>query len=191
MNKHTFLSKRTESVHNSPLNLPSTGIFSNRSPIIDPLPGPEFPEGPNIFIPCGQVAKAVSRTGGGDQPLGSGTGGEIIQPSVQDGTAVIGYTSTNNDGKEVNTSKVVNIDGQYVGNLIAGENLKDEFEDEWETYQSAIGWWNWQNSANYAALIEDGDYTLKCGAVPLAPGFSFLGALKGNGLVFKFPAAVQ
>ena len=69
--------------------------------------------------------------------------------------------------------------------------LKDEFEDAWETYQSAIGWWIWQSSANYAELIEDGDYTLKCGAVPLAPGFSFLGLLKGNGLVFKFPAAVR
>ena len=69
--------------------------------------------------------------------------------------------------------------------------LKDEFEDEWETYQSAIGWWNFVKGTNYAALIEGGDYTLKCGAVPLAPGFSFLGLLKGNGLVFKFPAAVQ
>ena len=69
--------------------------------------------------------------------------------------------------------------------------LKDEFEDEWETYQSAIGWWSFVKGTNYAALIEDGDYTLKCGAVPLAPGFSFLGALRGAGLVFKFPAAVQ
>ena len=69
--------------------------------------------------------------------------------------------------------------------------LKDEFEDDWEDYKSAIGWWNWQKSTNYAALIENNDFTLKCGAVPLAPGFSFLGALKGNGLVFKFPAAVK
>ena len=69
--------------------------------------------------------------------------------------------------------------------------LKDEFEDEWETYQSAIGWWNWQKSTNYATLIENGDFSLKCGAVPLAPGFSFLGLLNGNGLAFKFPAAVQ
>ena len=69
--------------------------------------------------------------------------------------------------------------------------LKDEFEDEWETYQSAIGWWNYVLGTDYAALIEEGDYTLKCGVVPLAPGFSFLGLLNGNGLVFKFPAAVQ
>lgn len=61
-----------------------------------------------------------------------GSGGDIIQPSVQDGTAVIDYTSTDDDGKEVNTSKVVNINGEYVGNLMAGENLKDEFEDEKE-----------------------------------------------------------
>ena len=69
--------------------------------------------------------------------------------------------------------------------------LKDEFEEDWEDYVSAIGWWVWQKSTNYAGLIESGNYSLKCGAVPLAPGFSFLGALKGNGLVFKFPAAVQ
>lgn len=69
--------------------------------------------------------------------------------------------------------------------------LKDEFEEDWEDYASAIGWWIYDRSANYAALIEDGDYTLKCGEVPLAPGFSFLGLLKGNGLVFKFPAAVR
>ena len=69
--------------------------------------------------------------------------------------------------------------------------LKDEFEEDWEDYASAIGWWIWQKSTNYAALIEGGDYTLKCGEVPLAPGFSFLGLLKGNGLVFKFPAAVR
>ena len=69
--------------------------------------------------------------------------------------------------------------------------LKDEFEEDWEDYASAIGWWNFVKGTKYATLIENGDYTLKCGAVPLAPGFSFLGLLKGNGLVFKFPAAVR
>lgn len=56
--------------------------------------------------------------------------GEINQPSIQDGTAVIEYTSTNGDGKEVDATKVVDVDDKYVGNLSAGENLKDEFEDE-------------------------------------------------------------
>ena len=69
--------------------------------------------------------------------------------------------------------------------------LKDEFEEDWEDYASAIGWWNFVKGTNYAALIEGGDYTLKCGEVPLAPGFSFLGLLNGNGLIFKFPAAVR
>ena len=69
--------------------------------------------------------------------------------------------------------------------------LKDEFEEDWEDYKSAIGWWNWQKSTNYATLIENDDFTLKCGTVKLAPGFSFLGLLNGNGLVFNFPAAVQ
>ena len=69
--------------------------------------------------------------------------------------------------------------------------LKDEFEEDWEDYKDAIGWWLWQKSTNYAGLIENEDYTLKCGTVKLAPGFSFLGALNGNGRVFKFPAAVK
>ena len=69
--------------------------------------------------------------------------------------------------------------------------LKDEFEEDWEDYASAIGWWNFVKGTKYATLIENGDYTLKCGEVPLAPGFSFLGLLNGNGLVFKFPAAVR
>lgn len=56
--------------------------------------------------------------------------GDINQPSIQDGTAVIEYTSTNGDGKEVDATKVVDVDDKYVGNLSAGENLKDEFEDE-------------------------------------------------------------
>lgn len=56
--------------------------------------------------------------------------GDINQPAIQDGTAVIEYTSTNGDGKEVDATKVVDIDDEVVGNLSAGENLKDEFEDE-------------------------------------------------------------
>ena len=69
--------------------------------------------------------------------------------------------------------------------------LKDEFEEDWEDYKDAIGWWSYVKGTKYATLIENEDYTLKCGAVPLAPGFSFLGRLNGNGLVFKFPAAVK
>lgn len=60
----------------------------------------------------------------------SGSNGDIVQPSVQDGTAVIDYTSTDKDGKEVDATKVVNIDDNVIGNILAGENLKDEFEDE-------------------------------------------------------------
>ena len=69
--------------------------------------------------------------------------------------------------------------------------LKDEFEEDWEDYKDAIGWWFYVAGAKYGTLIENADFSLKCGAVPLAPGFSFLGRLNGNGLVFKFPAAVQ
>ena len=69
--------------------------------------------------------------------------------------------------------------------------LKDEFEDEWEDYQWAIGWWN--NVRGIAGLIEDGESANKLsrGDVTLAPGATFLGALGGNGLDFNFPAAVQ
>ena len=69
--------------------------------------------------------------------------------------------------------------------------LKDEFEEDWEDYKDAIGWWSYVAGKNYGTLIETSDFSLKCGAVPLAPGFSFLGRLNGNGLVFKFPAAVK
>ena len=68
--------------------------------------------------------------------------------------------------------------------------LKDEFEDDWEDYQWAIGWWNYDR--NIASLIEGGDAAkqLQRGDVPLAPGASFLGFLGGNGLDFNFPAAL-
>ena len=69
--------------------------------------------------------------------------------------------------------------------------LRDEFEEDWEQYEDAIGWWSFVKGTRYADLIEERDYELKCGEVPLAPGFSFLGALRGAGLVFKFPAAVR
>ena len=67
--------------------------------------------------------------------------------------------------------------------------LKDEFEDEWEQYKGAIGWWNWNK--NIASFIEDGDYSTKLGATPIAPGFTFLGKLGGNELDFNFPAATK
>ena len=67
--------------------------------------------------------------------------------------------------------------------------LKDEFEDEWENYKAAIGWWNWNK--NIASFIEDGDYSTKLGKTPIAPGFSFLGKLAGNELDFNFPAATK
>ena len=74
---------------------------------------------------------------------------------------------------------------------VSEDFLKDEFEDEWEDYQWAIGWWNYHR--NIPSYIENGDSTLKIsrGDVPLAPGAAFLGKLGGNGLDFNFPAAVQ
>ena len=68
--------------------------------------------------------------------------------------------------------------------------LEDEFEDEWEDYTWAIGWWNWDR--DIPALIEANNSTKKIarGDVTLAPGASFLGSLGGNGLNFNFPAAL-
>ena len=60
--------------------------------------------------------------------------------------------------------------------------LKDEYEDEWEDYVSLIGWWD----RGYVGV--EGH---KRDNLSLAPGFSFLGALRGGGLVFNFPAAVN
>ena len=58
--------------------------------------------------------------------------------------------------------------------------LKDEYEDEWADYAELVGWWD----RGYIGV--EGH---KRDSVTLAPGFSFLGALKGNGLKFNFPAA--
>jgi len=74
---------------------------------------------------------------------------------------------------------------------VSEDFLKDEFEEDWEDYQWAIGWWNFNR--NIPSYIESGDATLQLhrGDVMLDPGASFLGALDGNGLDFNFPAAVQ
>ena len=68
--------------------------------------------------------------------------------------------------------------------------LKDEFEDDWEDYAWAIGWWN--NDRNIVTYINAGnsEQQIKRGDVPLAPGAFFLGKLGGNGLNFNFPAAL-
>ena len=57
--------------------------------------------------------------------------------------------------------------------------LKDEYEDEWEDYVALVGWWD----RGYVG--EEGH---KRDSLTLAPGFSFLGKLNGNGLKFNFPA---
>ena len=58
--------------------------------------------------------------------------------------------------------------------------LKDEYEDEWGDYVGLVGWWD----RGYVGV--EGH---KRDSVELAPGFSFLGKLNGNGLKFNFPAA--
>ena len=63
--------------------------------------------------------------------------------------------------------------------------LKDEFEDEWEDYKGAIGWWNYDR--NIATLIEGGDYAKKITAATdpdITVGTAFLGKLGGNELNF-------
>lgn len=108
---------------------------------------------------------------------------------VVEGAAVDEFMNPSTEYLQVLSPADTHVTARYT--YVSEAFLKDEFEDEWENYQSAIGWWSFVKGTNYAALIEDGNYSLKCGAVPLAPGFSFLGALNGNGLVFKFPAAVK
>ena len=74
---------------------------------------------------------------------------------------------------------------------VSEDFLKDEYEDEWEQYEWAIGWWIYDRNVEIPELIEAGQTAnqLKRGDVTLAPGASFLGALGGNGLNFNFPAA--
>ena len=91
--------------------------------------------------------------------------------------------------------QVLNANGSAVINrytYVSEEFLKDEFEDEWEGYKAAIGWWNYCGN-DIVGYIEDADYTqkLEIGKTPVAPGFSFLGNLTGNGLDFNFPAATK
>lgn len=58
--------------------------------------------------------------------------------------------------------------------------LKDEYEDEWADHVDLVGWWD------RGFIGVEGH---KRDSLPLAPGFSFLGKLTGNGLKFNFPAA--
>ena len=60
--------------------------------------------------------------------------------------------------------------------------LKDEYEDEWADYAELVGWWD-------RGFIGVEGHNRN--SVSLAPGFSFLGSLNGNGLKFNFPAAVS
>ncbi len=60
--------------------------------------------------------------------------------------------------------------------------LKDEYEDEWEEHVDLVGWWD-RGQVGVEGHKRD--------SVSLAPGFSFLGALRGGGLKFNFPAAVS
>lgn len=65
---------------------------------------------------------------------------------------------------------------------VSVDYLKDEYEDEWENYVELVGWWD------RGFVGEEGH---KRDSLPLTPGFSFLGSLKGNGLKFNFPAATN
>ena len=70
--------------------------------------------------------------------------------------------------------------------------LEDEFEDDWEDYQWAIGWWNFDRNGDIVDSITNNDRTnqISRGDVTLDPGASFLGLLNGNHLNFNFPAAL-
>ena len=68
---------------------------------------------------------------------------------------------------------------------VSEDFLKDEFEDDWEDYKSAIGWWNFDR--NIPALIEGGDYAKKLTSAndpDIVVGTAFLGYLGGNDLNF-------
>jgi len=75
---------------------------------------------------------------------------------------------------------------------VSEDFLKDEYEDDWEDYDWAIGWWIYDRNVEVTDLIEAGDSSNKLarGDVKLAPGASFLGYLDGNELDFNFPAAI-
>ena len=65
-------------------------------------------------------------------------------------------------------------------------------EDTFEEFKGAVGWWyhDWDPTEEYdfEALVRAKDYEHKVTeAMPLAPGFGFLGNLDGNNLHIYFP----
>ena len=68
---------------------------------------------------------------------------------------------------------------------VSEDFLKDEYEEDWEDYKGAIGWWIYDR--NIPSLIEGGDYAKKITAAndpSITVGTAFLGRLDGNGLDF-------
>ena len=64
---------------------------------------------------------------------------------------------------------------------VSKEYLLDYFEDDYEDeYENGVGWWQYVKGTSYASLIENGDYSMKCGATPIPVGTAFLGFLAKN-----------
>ncbi len=55
---------------------------------------------------------------------------EVNQPVIENNTAVIEFTSVDENGKETDATNVMEVNGDAIGNLNSGSTLKDTLKDE-------------------------------------------------------------
>ena len=82
----------------------------------------------------------------------------------------------------------------YVSKQWIIDNVADE--DTWSDYADAIGWWYFNDDEDEGWIIEDcvneKDYEHKVKtAIPLRPGYAFMGNFLRNGLDIMFPGATS
>ena len=82
----------------------------------------------------------------------------------------------------------------YVSKEWIIQNIADE--DTWEEYSDAIGWWYFNDDEDEGWIIEEcvalKDYEHKVkAAIPLRPGYAFMGNFLGNELDVMFPGATS
>ena len=82
----------------------------------------------------------------------------------------------------------------YVSKQWIIDNIADE--DTWDEYAGAIGWWYFNDDEDEGWIIEEcvalKDYEHKVkAAIPLRPGYAFMGNFLGNELDVMFPGATS
>ncbi len=78
----------------------------------------------SLFLAAGVVLTAY---GCGDKDEKEAN---VNQPVIENNTAVIEFTSVDDNGKEVEATNVVEVNGDAIGNLGSGSTLKDTLKDK-------------------------------------------------------------